>query len=65
MNLIHIVLLIGVWLFAIMNVITFINARDDFIKSNEKEKPKELIKAQKALISSLLLAVIYTVAKIS
>ena len=46
MDIIHIVLLIGVWLVAIAEGISFINLRDQYIKSNEAEKPQELKKAQ-------------------
>lgn len=64
MNIIHICILIGVWVVAMGKTISFINLRDTYIKSQEVEKPKELLKAQKDVISYLVLAVIYTIYKV-
>lgn len=64
MNIIHIVLLVGIWLLAISKGIAFINLRDEYIKSNANEKPQELKTTQKAFISSLVCAIIYTIAKL-
>lgn len=65
MNIIHIVLLIGIWFVAITKGISFINLRDEYTKSNATEKPAELKVAQKAFTSSLLCAIIYTLIKLS
>lgn len=64
MNIIHIILLIGIWFVAITKGISFINLRDEYIKSNEAEKPQELKSAQKAFVSSLICAIVYTLIKI-
>lgn len=64
MNIIHIILLIGIWFVAITKGISFINLRDEYIKSNEAEKKQELKKVQKAFISSLICAIVYTLIKI-
>lgn len=61
---IHIFLLIGVWVIAAVKGINFLNTRDTYIKSNETEKPQELIKTQKQFLRSLILAIVYTVCKI-
>lgn len=65
MNIIHIVLLIGIWFVAITKGISFINLRDVYIKSNATEKSAELKAAQKAFISSLVCAIVYTIVKLS
>ena len=65
MNTIHICLLIGLWLIAIGKTSFYINQRDLYLKSNKTEKTPELKKAQKEFISSLVLAVIYTIYKLS
>lgn len=49
MNIMHIVLLIGIWIVAITKGIYFINLRDEYIKSNATEKPQELKTTQKHL----------------
>lgn len=45
--------------------IGFINQRDSYIKSQETKKPKELLKAQKDFISYLILAIVYTIYRLS
>ena len=65
MNIIHIVLLVGIWFVAITKGISFIKLRDEYIKSNATEKPAELKATQKAFISSLLCAIVYTLVKLS
>ncbi len=50
---------------AIGKTISFINQRDSYIKSQETEKPKELLKAQKDFISYLILAIVYTIYRLS
>ena len=65
MNIIHICILIGVWVVAIGKTVSFINQRDSYIKSQSAEKPKELIKIQKEFIGYLILAIIYTIYKLS
>ena len=65
MNIIHICILVGVWVVAIGKTISFINQRDSYIKSQETEKPKELLKGQKDFISYLILAIVYTIYRLS
>ena len=64
MNIMHIVLLIGIWFFTITKGISFINLRDEYIKSNAIEKPQELKTTQKAFIGVLVCAIVYTIVKI-
>lgn len=64
MNIIHIILLVGIWILAITKGIAFINLRDEYIKSNATEKPEELKSTQKAFFSSLVCAIVYTIAKL-
>ncbi len=64
MNIIHIILLFGLWFVAVAKGISFINLRDEYIKSNKTEKPQELKSAQKAFINSLICAIVYTIIKI-
>lgn len=64
MNIIQIILLVGIWILAITKGISFVNLRDEYIKSNATEKPQELKSTQKAFISSLVCAIVYTIAKL-
>ena len=65
MNIIHVILLIGIWISAIVNGNSYLKQRDDFIKSGEKEQPKSLKKAHSSFISSALCAIIYTIIKLA
>ena len=65
MNIIHILLLIGVWLSAIINGSSYLKQRDDFVKSGENEQPKSLKKARNSFLSSAVLAIIYTIIKLA
>ena len=65
MNIIHIILLIGVWLSAIINGSSYLKQRDDFVKSGENEQPKSLKKARNSFLSSTVLAIVYTIIKLA
>ncbi len=65
MNLIQIILLIGVWILAISGTKNYINLRDEFIKSDKTEKSEQLKRAEREMISKLILAVIYTILKLT
>lgn len=65
MNIIHVILLIGIWISTIVNGNSYLKQRDDFIKSGEKEQPKSLKKARSSFISSALCAIIYTIIKLA
>ncbi len=64
MNIIHIILLVGIWLITIKNGLTYINFRDMHIRSGATKKSQELMSAQKAFIRSLICAIIYTLIKL-
>ena len=59
------ILIIGIWIVTITQGISFIKLRDEYIKTNSTEKPQELKSAQKAFISSLVCAIVYTLIKLS
>ena len=64
MNIIHIVLLVGIWLVTIAKGKQYFHLRDTFIRSGEQEMPTECMNAKKLFISSLITAIIYTIIKL-
>ena len=64
MNIIHIALMVGLWLIAIMKGKQYFQLRDAFIRSGDREMPIECRNAKKVFISGLIAAVIYTLTKI-
>lgn len=65
MNLIHILLMIGLWLFTAVKGKTYLNMRDEFVRSGNSEQPKELKDSRWAFISSAITAVLYTIIKLA
>lgn len=65
MNIIHILLMVGIWYVTIVKWEAYLNMRDDFIKSGASEQPKALKDTQRAFISSAVTAVIYTIIKLA
>lgn len=65
MNIIHILLMVGLWFFTIVKGKAYLNMRDDFIKSGESERPKALKDTKRAFISIAATAVIYTIIKLA
>lgn len=64
MNIIHIALMVGLWLIAIMKGKQYFHLRDAFIRSGDQEMPIECRNAKKVFISGLIAAIIYTLIKI-
>lgn len=65
MNLIHILLMIGLWFFTAVKGKTYLNMRDEFVRSGNSEQPKELKDSRWAFISSAITAVLYTIIKLA
>lgn len=65
MNIIHIVLMIGLWFFTVTKGKAYLSMRDEFVKSGKEEQPKELKDARWAFISSAITAVLYTIIKLA
>lgn len=64
MNIIHIALMVGLWLIAIVKGKQYFQLRDEFIRSGEQEVPIECKNAKKVFISGLVGAIVYTLIKI-
>ena len=64
MNIIHIALMVGLWLIAIVKGKQYFQLRDEFIRSGEPEIPVERKNAKKVFISGLIAAIIYTLIKL-
>lgn len=65
MNIIHILLMIGLWFFTAIKGKTYLNMRDEFVRSGNSEQPKELKDSRWAFISSAITAVLYTIIKLA
>lgn len=65
MNIIHILLMIGLWFFTAVKGKTYLNMRDEFVRSGNSEQPKELKDSRWAFISSAITAVLYTIIKLA
>lgn len=64
MNIIHVVLLVGIWLVTIAKGKQYFQLRDAFIRSGESEMPTDCKNSKKVFISGLVTAIIYTLIKL-
>lgn len=65
MNIIHILLMVGLWYFTAVKGKTYLSMRDEFVRSGQSEQPKELKDSRWAFISSAITAVLYTIIKLA
>ena len=65
MNIIHILLMVGLWFFTVTKGKAYLSVRDEFVKSGKDEQPKELKDARWAFIISAITAVLYTIIKLA
>lgn len=65
MNIIHILLMVGLWYFTAVKGKAYLSMRDEFVRSGQSEQPKELKDSRWAFISSAITAVLYTIIKLA
>lgn len=65
MNIIHLLLMLGLWFFTVVKGKAYLNMRDEFVRSGKSEQPKELKDSRWAFIGSAITAVLYTIIKLA